>query len=124
MKELFGRDNRRQSHGCVRVQNPRELAALLLQQPIDWVNRAIQLGYTHRQALPAPLPVFVVYRTVTIAAGGSVAFYPDVYQRDAEISYRLYELQAGISLSEKAKPEMASNGIATEPQQSSKCFAL
>ncbi len=29
LKGLFARDNRRQSHGCVRVQNPRELAALL-----------------------------------------------------------------------------------------------
>jgi murein L,D-transpeptidase YcbB/YkuD len=47
MKELFSRDNRRQSHGCVRVQNPRELAALLLQHPLDWVNQAIAAGYTH-----------------------------------------------------------------------------
>jgi L,D-transpeptidase YcbB len=33
-KDLFSRDNRRISHGCIRVENPRELAALLMQQPI------------------------------------------------------------------------------------------
>src|SRR2546430_13503991 len=61
LKALFARDNRRQSHGCVRVQNPRELAALLLQQPMDAVNKGIALGTTNRRNLPAPMPVFLVY---------------------------------------------------------------
>ena len=48
-KNLFSRDNRRISHGCIRVQNPRELAALLMQQPIDTINQAIATGGTTRQ---------------------------------------------------------------------------
>ena len=39
-KDLFSRDNRRISHGCIRVENPRELAALLMQQPIDAIKRS------------------------------------------------------------------------------------
>src|SRR5207237_3772623 len=39
MKNLFSTDNRRRSHGCVRVQNPRELGALLLQRPIETINQ-------------------------------------------------------------------------------------
>ncbi len=85
MKALFSRDNRRQSHGCVRVQNPRELGALLLQQPVDAINKGIARGITNSRALPAPVPVFFVYQTVFVDADGTLAFRPDVYQRDDEI---------------------------------------
>jgi murein L,D-transpeptidase YcbB/YkuD len=99
------RDNRRQSHGCVRVQNPRELAALLLQEPVDWVNQAIAVGYTHRQPLPALLPVFFVYQTVVAEPGASIHFYSDVYRRDAEIWNGLHESAVMISLSNGPKSE-------------------
>ena len=46
-KNLFSRDNRRISHGCIRVQNPRELAALVMQQPIDTINQSIATGGTN-----------------------------------------------------------------------------
>jgi L,D-transpeptidase YcbB len=84
-KNLFSRDNRRISHGCIRVQNPRELAALLMQQPIDTINQAIATGSTTRLNLPAPVPVFVVYQTAFVDSDGTLQFRPDVYNRDAEI---------------------------------------
>src|ERR1700686_832754 len=90
MKALFSRDNRRQSHGCVRVQNPRELAALLLQQPVEVINRGIALGYTNRRMLPAPIPVFLVYQTAFAGANGGIEFRPDVYERDAQIWHQLH----------------------------------
>lgn len=85
LKGLFVRDNRRQSHGCVRVQNPRELAALLLQQPVAVIDQGIALGYTNRRMLPTPIPVFMVYQTAFLGADGTIEFRPDVYQRDDEI---------------------------------------
>jgi L,D-transpeptidase YcbB len=84
-KYLFNRDNRRISHGCIRVQNPRELAALLMQQPIDAINQAIATGSTTRSSLPAPVPAFVVYQTAFVDAEGTLQFRPDIYNRDAEI---------------------------------------
>ena len=63
MKALFSQDNRRRSHGCVRVQNPRELASLLLQEPGDAINRGVAVGYTHRKSLPSTVAVFFVYQT-------------------------------------------------------------
>jgi murein L,D-transpeptidase YcbB/YkuD len=90
MKNLFSRDNRRQSHGCVRVQNPRELAALLLQQSVEVINKGIALGYTNRRMLPAPVPVFLVYQTAFAGADGGIEFRPDVYERDAEIWQQLH----------------------------------
>ena len=93
LKHLFSRDNRRQSHGCVRVQNPRELAALLLQQPVEVINKAIALGYTNRRMLPAPVPVFVVYQDAFAARDGTIEFHPDVYRRDDEIWQHLHPAQ-------------------------------
>jgi L,D-transpeptidase YcbB len=89
LKGLFARDDRRQSHGCVRVENPRELASLLLQEPVGSVNEAISAGSTHREYLPTSLPVFIVYQTAAVGPGGSVQFLPDPYGRDQEISDQL-----------------------------------
>ena len=74
----------------VRVQNPRELAALLLEQPVAVINQGIALGYTNRRMLPAPIPVFMVYQTAFLGANGTIEFRPDVYQRDDEIWQHLH----------------------------------
>jgi murein L,D-transpeptidase YcbB/YkuD len=103
LKNLFSRDNRRQSHGCVRVENPRELAAMLLQQPVDVVNKGIALGYTNRRMLPTPVPVFLVYQTAFAGADGGVEFRADVYQRDDDIWQHLHPApQAPVAQREPA----------------------
>ena len=84
-KNLFLRDNRRISHGCIRVEDPRKLAALLMQQPIKEIDQSIATGDTTRSDLPRSVPVFVVYETAFADADGKLQFRPDVYQRDAEI---------------------------------------
>jgi murein L,D-transpeptidase YcbB/YkuD len=96
-KNLFSRDNRRISHGCIRVQNPRELAALLMQQPIDTINQAIAMGGTTRSSLPTPVSVFVVYETAFVDIDGTLQFRPDVYNRDAEIWPHLYPARQPIA---------------------------
>jgi L,D-transpeptidase YcbB len=103
LKGLFARDNRRQSHGCVRVENPRELASLLLQEPVGSVNEAISVGYTHREYLPTSLPVFIVYQTVSVGPGGSVEVLPDQYNRDQEIWDQLSEPAVIGSLPEQPR---------------------
>ena len=89
-KFLFARDNRRRSHGCVRVQNPRDLAALLLRQPVAVINKGIAGGSTNRRMLPVPVPVFMVYQTAFLGADGAIEFVPDVYDRDPEIWQHLH----------------------------------
>ena len=85
MKALFSQDNRRRSHGCVRVQNPRELAALLLNEPVDAINRNVGMGYTHRKSLAGTVGVFFVYQTAFAEPDGRIEFRPDFYQRDEAI---------------------------------------
>jgi murein L,D-transpeptidase YcbB/YkuD len=89
MRSYFARENRRLSHGCVRVQNPRQLASLLLGIPEDDITRNINLGTTNRRMLAQAIPVFIVYQTAFISADGTLEFRPDVYQRDGEIAQRL-----------------------------------
>lgn len=86
---IFSRGNRRLSRGCIRVQNPRELAALLLRQPIEAVDRKIEAGETTRTALPRPVPVFVTYQTAFADGDGVVQFREDFYGRDADLWRRL-----------------------------------
>jgi murein L,D-transpeptidase YcbB/YkuD len=84
-KDLFLRDNRRISHGCIRVENPRQLAALVMQQPLETIDRTIATGDTARTPVPKAVPVFVVYETAFADADGKLQFRPDIYGRDAEI---------------------------------------
>ena len=92
-RNLFARDNRRLSHGCIRVQNPRELAGLLLRQPAEAVNSGIAGGATNRRNLPSPVSVFVVYQTAFVDTDGTLQFRPDVYSRDSEIWPRLHSVR-------------------------------
>jgi murein L,D-transpeptidase YcbB/YkuD len=84
-KELFSRDDRRISHGCIRVEDPRQLAALLMRQTIGSIDQEISTGTTTRRDLPKPVPVFVVYETAFADVDGKLQFRADVYGRDAEI---------------------------------------
>jgi len=94
-KYLFNRDDRRISHGCIRVQDPRELAALLMQKPIDTINQAIVMGGTTLSNLSPPVPVFVVYQTAFVDTDGTLQFRQDFYDRDAEIWQQLHKRSPG-----------------------------
>jgi murein L,D-transpeptidase YcbB/YkuD len=84
-KWRFGSVDRMMSHGCVRVENPRVLASLLLDESPEKIDQAIDVDRTHSRALPRPVPVFIVYRTAVVESDGSIAFRGDPYQRDDAI---------------------------------------
>lgn len=89
LRYLFARENRRLSHGCVRVQNPRDLAALLADIPVDTINKAIATSATARHMLPSPVPVFITYQTAYVAADGQLQFRRDAYRRDDAVWHHL-----------------------------------
>ncbi|HTX50327.1 MAG TPA: L,D-transpeptidase family protein, partial [Caulobacteraceae bacterium] len=91
-RTLFARDKRWLSHGCVRLEDPRDLAAALLApQGGDRasVDADIATGVTHSTPLEVQMPVFVVYRTVVAGPEGRVLFRPDVYGWDGKIELAL-----------------------------------
>jgi murein L,D-transpeptidase YcbB/YkuD len=91
-RSLFARSDRRLSHGCMRVEAPRGLAAAILAAQ-GWtptsIDAAIETGRTQRIPLTATLPVFVVYRTVRVGADGVVQFLPDGYAWDLQLQAAL-----------------------------------
>src|SRR5581483_5781777 len=101
-KQFFNRDNRRISHGCIRLQNPREFAALLMQKPIEAINQAIAAGSTTRENLSVPVPVFVVYQTAFVDTDDMLQFRPDFYNRDDEIWQQLQRGHQGQDRTQQA----------------------
>ena len=93
IKSLFQSADRMMSHGCVRVENPRVLAQLLLGQSPETIDKGISLGHTNRRALPNPLPIFIVYQTAYVESDGSIQFSSDPYERDDEIWQHLTHAQ-------------------------------
>nr|WP_232474830.1 L,D-transpeptidase family protein [Roseomonas rubea] len=87
---IFSRGNRQMSRGCIRVENPRELAALLMRQPIEVIDRKIAEGGTVHTRLPRPVPVFVTYHTAFLDDDGTIQFRADFYDRDADLMRRLH----------------------------------
>ena len=84
-KWRFGAVDRMMSHGCVRVENPRVLASLLLDESPEKIDQSINVDRTHSSALPRPVPVFIVYRTAVVESDGSIAFRSDPYRRDEAV---------------------------------------
>lgn len=80
-KNLFARDNRAFSHGCVRLEDPRAMAAAVLGKSAEHV--AAQLGgYEQVEKLAETVPVYVGYFTAWPDDDGVVDYHADVYDRD------------------------------------------
>lgn len=88
-KSLFNRDLRIFSHGCMRVQNPLDLAALLLGDQ-GWtkerIDGVIAQGKERIVNLKSPIPVHVTYLTAWVNKDGSVQFRRDPYKRDEQLA--------------------------------------
>ena len=92
-RQAFTRLDRALSHGCIRVEHPRELAAWLLRREHN--SLLLLTPAQARQCPPQdvllrrPLPIFIRYATAT-AENGRLRFYPDVYGRDQVLHEALY----------------------------------
>ncbi len=91
-RSLFSTAERAFSHGCIRVENPLELATVLLAAD-GWdrarVDAAVASGKTTTVHLGQPMPVLLLYSTANVDPDGTVHFYRDVYDRDARIAAAL-----------------------------------
>jgi len=87
-KSLFGRSERAFSHGCIRTQNPFDLAEILL-GPKGWdrarIDAQIESQKIKTVHLAEPLPVMLLYWTADIGTNGERLFYKDVYERDQKV---------------------------------------
>jgi murein L,D-transpeptidase YcbB/YkuD len=88
-KELFDRPERTFSSGCIRIENPLELAVLLLNDSEKWsrekIEAAIATEKTQTINLPHPVTIMLLYWTVVIEPDGTVSFRDDIYGRDKKV---------------------------------------
>ena len=86
MISLFLKSARAFSSGCVRVEEPVQLAAYLLAGEQGWdeakILAKIAAGGALKLPLPKPIPVYLVYWTAWVGEDNAVYFQKDIYDRD------------------------------------------
>src|SRR5882724_2697849 len=88
-KHLFAKEERPFSHGCMRVQNPDQYAAILLNitEPNGkYTPEKIRSMYGQSEIdlkFPTPVPVNITYQTAFVDDAGKLQIRRDIYGRDA-----------------------------------------
>ena len=85
-KSFFKRDMRALSHGCVRLAEPRKMAAAVLGVSESDVDAEIAAGKNVAEKVTANIPVYVSYFTAWPNKDGAVEYFDDVYDRDAAVA--------------------------------------
>jgi murein L,D-transpeptidase YcbB/YkuD len=85
-KQLFAKQDRYFSSGCMRMQQPIDMAAFLLSDDPDWqrakIDQVVESGKTTLVPLKTPMPVHVVYMTAWTDEDGVLQFRKDMYRYD------------------------------------------
>lgn len=81
-RDLFQKPVRTFSHGCVRVENPREFAELLLGVDASEIAARIDSGVSQETPINRETAVHLSYFTIWPADNGRLITYDDIYGRD------------------------------------------
>lgn len=116
-RELFSENRRAFSHGCVRVQDPREFAKVLLGITDEEVEARLAGGDTENVKLQKKVPVHLTYFTAWPDSDGKIRYYSDIYERDKTLEgaraivARAYGANTGVKIVEAAAK---STGVVTD----------
>jgi murein L,D-transpeptidase YcbB/YkuD len=91
--DLFARSFRGLSHGCMRVADPRRLAAVLLGQDKGWSEQQVGSlldGGTREVELTTRIPVHVTYFTAMVDRQGNLRTFGDLYGLDTRMGTELF----------------------------------
>jgi murein L,D-transpeptidase YcbB/YkuD len=92
-RNLFRKDERTFSSGCIRIEKPMELAAYLLEgtgyADSEALEAALAEAKNRTVMLPQPVPVHLLYWTAWVDREGAVHFRPDIYGRDESLRLAL-----------------------------------
>ncbi|HXU31008.1 MAG TPA: L,D-transpeptidase, partial [Thermoanaerobaculia bacterium] len=89
----FSREFRALSHGCVRVENPFDLAVWALQNDPEWtpemIRERLDTGKEKQVTLSEAVPVHIGYWTAWAGDDGVLRFGRDVYKLDDGLIRRM-----------------------------------
>jgi L,D-transpeptidase YcbB len=91
-KNLFAEQVRTFSHGCIRVQNPREFAVAILGWDRARVDKETDGRKSQSIPLPQKIPVHITYFTAWPDSTGKINYFNDMYERDETIEKALAAL--------------------------------
>jgi murein L,D-transpeptidase YcbB/YkuD len=90
VKSLFALSSRALSSGCIRMQEPVELAAYLLRNDANWprsrIDDVVRKATTVSAPLKEPLPIMLTYQTAWVDGAGVVQFRADIYGLDSGLA--------------------------------------
>jgi murein L,D-transpeptidase YcbB/YkuD len=92
-KSFFQRDMRALSHGCVRLQDPRGMAAAVLGTSVDDIAEKLKHGHA-TENVTRTIPVYVAYFTAWPDMSGKVEYFGDIYDRDSRLKQALDATEA------------------------------
>lgn len=93
-RNLFEKESRSFSHGCIRVAEPKRFATYLLRNDTTFTAEKIDsLYYLGRETyvkLEEKIPVYLVYFTAWVDSNGLIHFSRDIYNHDAKLEKTLF----------------------------------
>src|SRR5688500_5187953 len=105
-KNLFNRQARAFSHGCIRTEDAVGFAETLL-EGTEWdrakIDQTLASGKATQANLAAPVPVYIVYFTVAATSDGTPNSYADMYSRDGKVLAGLTDRGTGTALASSGK---------------------
>jgi murein L,D-transpeptidase YcbB/YkuD len=87
-KELFNKDKRDFSSGCIRLEKPFALVAYLTHDDKridgDKIRNTLETRHTTYFSIQDPIPIYITYITAWVSDDGVVHFADDIYGKDVE----------------------------------------
>jgi len=100
-KSLFTFEKRTFSHGCINVQEAKQLAISILKDNPDWPVEKIDQAMSGEKEttcmLKNKIPIYICYFTAWVNdETGEISFFADVYDRDEQLDKLLYSDEVAI----------------------------
>lgn len=92
-KSFFDRDMRALSHGCIRLKDPRGMAAAVLGTTVEHVEEKLARGHS-TEAVPRKIPIYIAYFTAWPSGTGKIDYFNDVYGRDDKLRLAIAATEA------------------------------
>ena len=87
--DLFKKDFRALSSGCIRLAEPSKVASFILGQNKNWTDEKIKTYLSKNKTVEIraenELPVFILYQTVWLDDQGDLVYGDDLYRSDARL---------------------------------------
>jgi hypothetical protein len=91
-RDLFSRSFRALSHGCMRINDPRRFAEIVLGEDKGWSPEKVRGMFNYGSsdvALDKHIPVHITYLTARVDENGKLQTYGDVYGLDSRTAAAL-----------------------------------